>query len=66
VRRSGVLPPESGWRIIAAGVLTHLVLIASIGLRARGLISPAALVVVNALNGGWPLLFGWKRAPTAR
>ena len=58
VRRSGVLRPGSGWRIVATGVLTHLVLIASIELRTRALISAAALVVVNALNGGWPLLFG--------
>jgi hypothetical protein len=66
VGRSGVLRPGSGWRIVAAGVLTHLVLIASIGLRARELISPAALVVVNALNGGWPLLLGWKPAAAPR
>jgi uncharacterized protein with HXXEE motif len=58
VRRSGVLRPGSGWRIVATGVLTHLVLIASIELRAGALISPAAVVVVNALNGGWALLLG--------
>jgi len=66
VRRSGVLPPGSGWRIVATGVLTHLVLIASIELRARALISAGALVVVNALNGGWAPLLGWRPGSTPR
>jgi len=63
LRRSGVLRPGGVWRVVATGALTHLVLIASIELRAGDLISPAALVVVNALNGFWPLLLGRERSP---
>jgi hypothetical protein len=48
---------------IATGVLTHLVLIGSLGLRALGAISPEVLFGLNALNGRWALLLGRVRAP---
>jgi uncharacterized protein with HXXEE motif len=65
MRRAGLLRPGDGWRVVATGVLTHLVLIASIELRAGDLISPAALVVVNAVNGLWALLLGQGGTPPA-
>jgi len=46
-------------------VLTHLTLLASLALRGRGLLSPEALFVVNALNGGWALLLGRSGARPA-
>lgn len=51
-------------RIIATGVLTHAVLLASLALRTRGL-PYAVLFGVNALNGLWPLVLGRRsRAPS--
>ena len=58
VVRSGVVPAASVWRIVATGVLTHLVLLGSLWLRARGLLSGEGLFVVNAVNGGWALILG--------
>jgi len=58
VRRSGLLPASSGWRIVGTGVLTHVVLIGSVGLRAIGLVSATTFFAVNAVNGIWPLVFG--------
>lgn len=61
---SGLLPPSSVRRIVATGVITHLVLIGSIELRARGLLSTEVFLAVNAANGFWALLLGW-RLPSA-
>jgi Protein of unknown function with HXXEE motif len=61
VVRSGVVPAERLWRMVATGVLTHAVLIGSLLLRGQSLISGDSLFVVNALNGGWPLLLGRVR-----
>ena len=58
VVRSGVVPAASVWSIVATGVLTHLVLLGSLWLRARGLLSGEGLFVVNAVNGGWALILG--------
>jgi Protein of unknown function with HXXEE motif len=58
VVRSGVVPPAGVWRIVATGVLTHAVLIGSLRLRERGLISAGVLFLLNALNGGWALPLG--------
>lgn len=66
VLRSGLLPPSSGWRIVATGVLTHVVLIGSVGLRAIGALTADAFFAVNAVNGVWPLVFGRPRAPRDR
>lgn len=66
VLRSGLVPPSSGWRIVATGVLTHVVLIGSVGLRAIGALTADAFFVVNAVNGVWPLVFGRPREPRDR
>jgi hypothetical protein len=66
VLRSGLVPPSSGWRIVATGVLTHVVLIGSVGLRAIGMLPVAAFLLINAVNGLWPLVLGRSpREPTS-
>ena len=67
IRRSGLLPGSSVWRIVATGVLTHVVLIGSVGLRAIGALPELAFLFVNAVNGFWPLALGRApRRPAAR
>jgi len=61
VLRSGILPPSSGWRIVATGVLTHVVLIGSVGLRGIGMLPTGLFLALNGVNGLWPLVLG--RAP---
>jgi hypothetical protein len=58
VIRSGVVPAESIWRIVATGVLTHVVLISSLFLREGGLLSAEWLFILNAVNGAWALVLG--------
>jgi hypothetical protein len=65
VLRSGLLPASSGWRIVATGVLTHVVLIGSVGLRAIGVLPVGGFLVVNAVNGLWPLALGRARRGAA-
>lgn len=65
VVRSGVVPAESVWRIVATGVLTHVVLIGSLLLREGGLLSAEWLFVLNAVNGAWALVLGRSGARPA-
>ena len=58
VLRSSIVAAADVWRIVATGVLTHAVLIASLFLREGGLISAELLFFLNAVNGGWALLLG--------
>ncbi|MEM6366974.1 MAG: HXXEE domain-containing protein [Myxococcota bacterium] len=50
-------PLEMGW-VLLCGLLIHIVLIASLQLRAQGLISESVLLIANGLNGLWPLVIG--------
>ena len=65
VVRSGVVPAESVWRIVATGVLTHVVLIGSLFLREGGLLSAEWLFILNAVNGAWALVLGRSGAGPA-
>jgi hypothetical protein len=65
VVRSGVVPAESVWRIVATGVLTHVVLIGSLFLREGGLLSAENLFILNAVNGAWALVLGRSGARPA-
>lgn len=56
--RAGALAPREVPRVIASGVLVHAVLLASLVLRERGVLSHGALLAINALNGLGPLLLG--------
>jgi hypothetical protein len=58
VVRTGLVRPADVARVVASGVLIHAVLMGSLVLRARGVISHGALLVINALNGLWPLALG--------
>jgi hypothetical protein len=51
---------------VATGVLTHVVLIGSVGLWAIGVLSATAFFAVNAVNGVWPLVLGRVRTPRDR
>lgn len=69
VLRAGVIERRHVPLIIASGVLVHAVLLVSLFLRARGLISHGALLLVNSVDGFIPLAFfstGSKRAFPAR
>lgn len=59
--RAGVLRPRHIPRIVATGVLSHATLLASLLLFDRGLLSHAALLALNALNGLLPLALGYTR-----
>jgi hypothetical protein len=68
VIRAGAIERRQVPRIVAAGVALHVVLVGSLLLREHGFISHGALLVVNALNGLVPVLFGVlgvKRAASA-
>jgi hypothetical protein len=58
VIRAGVVQPRQVPRIVGAGLALHGVLIASLLLHEHGLISHAALLAINAVNGLMPLPFG--------
>lgn len=62
VLASGAIRRIDVLRILASGIALHLVLMGSLLLRARGLLPHTALIFVNAVNGLWPLVFGWARA----
>lgn len=67
VVRAGVLAPPQIARVVAVGVLVHVVLLASLFLRERGVISHTAMLAANVLNGLWPLALGTAglKRPTA-
>jgi hypothetical protein len=56
--RAGVLAASDLLRVVATGVATHAVLIASVLLRAHGSLAEAPFLWVNVANGLWPLVFG--------
>jgi hypothetical protein len=58
VVRSGVVSGRQVLRIFASGIVSHAVLLGSLNLRGRGLISHEALLVMNGFNGLLPLAFG--------
>jgi hypothetical protein len=57
-RRAGVLPGKRILAVIAAGALVHVVLIGSLLLHGRGLLSETPLLVINVVNGFIPLAVG--------
>ncbi|MFO0580071.1 MAG: HXXEE domain-containing protein [Polyangia bacterium] len=68
VLKSGAIRRIDVLRILASGIALHAVLMGSLLLRARGWLPHTALILVNATNGLWPLVFGWsgaKRTATA-
>lgn len=65
VIRSGAVDRINVPRIVATGVATHAVLLASLMLRERGWIPHGALLAINAVNGLWPLAFGLPGARRA-
>lgn len=58
VIRAGVVRRVEIARVVAMGVLVHAVLLGSLALATRGLLPHGALLLVNALNGLWPLALG--------
>jgi hypothetical protein len=58
VLRSGVIELRQVPRIVATGVLVHVVLMVSLILYGHSYISHGALLLINAANGLWPLAFG--------
>lgn len=58
VLRSRAIAPGDVIRIVALGIVVHVVLMASLLFRARGWLGHDQLLLVNALNGLWPLAFG--------
>jgi hypothetical protein len=56
--RARVLTTSGVLRVVATGVVTHVVLIASVLLRARGGLTEASFLILNVANGLWPLVFG--------
>jgi hypothetical protein len=58
VIRSGTVERRHVWRIVASGIMTHGVLVGSLLLHGRGLISHGTMLVINGANGLWPLAFG--------
>jgi hypothetical protein len=52
-------------RILASGGITHAVLVGSLVLRDRGVLSHDALLAINVVNGLWPLAFGTMGARRA-
>ena len=59
VLKSGAIRRIDVPRIIASGIVLHVVLIASLLLNARGILPHGAMLFVNAVNGLWPLAFAW-------
>jgi hypothetical protein len=57
--------PSGETRIVATGVLTHVVLIGSLFLREGGLLSAEWVFVLNAVNGAWALVLGGSGARPA-
>lgn len=57
VRAGVVRPAQCAW-IVVAGVVMHAALMASLRLVGRGLLSHAAMLAINALNGFVPLAIG--------
>lgn len=55
---AGVITRRQLLRMVATGGALHVTLIGSMMLRAHGVISHTALLVINAMNGVWPLVFG--------
>lgn len=58
VVQSGAVERRHVLRIIATGVAMHAVLMGSLLLRERGLVSHGALLSINVANGLLPLVFG--------
>jgi hypothetical protein len=58
VVRTGAIERRQVVRIIATGVVVHAVLLVSLKLREKGMISHDVLLVGNALNGLWPMVLG--------
>lgn len=65
VVRSGAVRARQIGRIVATGAVTHAVLIASLVLQEHGVLSRETVLIVNALNGLWPLAFGTLGASRA-
>jgi len=66
--RAGVLRPVQIAWILVTGVVMHAVLMASLLLVGKGMLSHDAALVINVLNGFVPLAIGlWLgRTPNAR
>jgi hypothetical protein len=64
VRSGAVRARQIGW-VLAAGVATHAVLLGSLVLEDRGVLSRGAMLVANVLNGLWPIAFGTLGAARA-
>lgn len=58
VLRAGVIERRHIPRILASGVMMHAVLLGSLSLRARGVLSHEAMLFANVANGLVPLAFG--------
>jgi hypothetical protein len=62
---AGVVSPSQVLRVVATGVVVHVVLLASLQLHERGWISHGAMLAINMANGLWPLAFGAQSAKRA-
>jgi hypothetical protein len=58
VVRAGVVRRAEVARVVATGAILHAVLLGSLALAERGALPRAGLLLVNALNGLWPLALG--------
>ncbi|WAS91257.1 HXXEE domain-containing protein [Nannocystis punicea] len=56
--RAGVIRPAQCVWVVVTGVLMHAILMASLLLVGRGLLSHEAMLAINVLNGFLPLLIG--------
>lgn len=57
VRAGAIRPAQLGW-VVATGVVMHALLIASLLLVGRGLLSHSAMLALNVVNGFLPLAIG--------
>lgn len=63
VLAAGAIEKRDVPRVVASGVATHAVLLASLTLQKRGWIPYELSLLVQALNGFLPLIFGAKSKP---